>query len=82
MSAFLIVVVYGGMGMAAWEISKRLFEKYPLGDRDSGKFRWSKWLPLFGFGLMLVAAGGPPLALVPGALLIFGSTFFLLKKAR
>jgi hypothetical protein len=62
-------------GVTAFRISKKLFEAYPFGRK--GRFWWSKYLPLFGFSLLLMAAGEPPLALIPGALLIIASIFFL-----
>ena len=81
MGAVFMLGGYVLIGIVVFLITKRLLKAYPPGSTNAERYRWSTYLPLFGFSLLLMAAGEPPLALIPGALLIAASIFFLLKSS-
>lgn len=57
-------------GFVAWDTIKKLSIVFPYG--SPLRWWWTKYLPLLGFGLMLIAINQPLMAMLPGAAIIFG----------
>lgn len=61
-------------------MTTQLAKSYPLG---CGRGCWKKYVPGWGFGLLLISAGGPHWTVIPGMLVIvLGSYFHLTAPAR
>lgn len=75
--ALVVLLGYVLIGIAAFSAWLQLSERYPFGVPGSGFFWWTKYLPILGYGLLLMATGESFMLKLPGIGLIISSFFFL-----
>jgi hypothetical protein len=78
MSTIFLLLAVVTLGYAAYICMRDLSALYPF--MTTNRFWWCKYLPLLGLSLVLIVAGEPLVAYVPGFSVIFGSRIFLLKR--
>lgn len=77
MSVIFLLAGYLLAGIVALKISRKLYKVYPYGRSDTGRFWWSKHLPLLGFSILLISAGESLILAALGYLIIFAGLFFV-----
>lgn len=78
LSVVLFVVSLMLIGFIALRTTVRLNEAYGR----TSKFWWLAYLPGLGFGLILMAAGGPLGAMIPGVIVIAASLWLVPKSGK
>jgi hypothetical protein len=76
----LIVLVYLIAMCLAWCHSRVLWKLSPFGHKGKGSF--VKYLPGFGFALMLTFIGEPAILLFPGFLIIVAAGLWIYNEQR